>query len=206
MIRILLAEDVELVAEALEALLSTQEDFTVVARVGRGDHVLESARQHRPDLALIDVGMPGMDGIDAAAALLRDMPQCKVLLLSAAAGAGHVHRALAAGASGYLVKSTSAGQLVDAIRTAMAGGVALDPSLAAVALRSGANPLTARESEILALVHAGRTTAQIAAELSLSRGTVRNYLSGAMTTLGVSKRTTAVAVALENGWLRAHCR
>lgn len=199
--RILVADDVDLVAEAFEVLLGTQPDFEVVARVGRGDEVLDAARTHRPDLALLDVQMPGLDGIEAAERLHVELPACRVILLTALAGSGHVHRALAAGAAGYLVKSTSAAHLIETIRTVMSGGTVIDPDLAAAALRRGPSPLTDREVDILRLVGEGLSTHEVASRLFLSRGTVRNYLSNAMTKLEVTHRTAAVAAAKEQGWM-----
>lgn len=197
----LIAEDIDLVAEAFEVLLGTQPDFTVVGRVGRGDEVLEAVSSLSPDVALLDVEMPGMDGIEAAGLVRAQHSQCRVLLLTALPGSGHVQRALAAGASGYLVKSTSAAHLADAIRTVADGGTVIDPDLAADALRSGPDPLTDREVQIVRHVAEGLTTDEIAATLFLSRGTVRNYLSNAMAKLGVTHRTAAVAAARERGWV-----
>ncbi len=200
-LRLLIAEDVDLVAEAFEALLSTEPGFHVVARVGRGDLVLPAVAQHRPDVAILDVDMPGATGIEAAAQVSAAYPECKVLLLTALPGSGHLHRALAAGASGYLVKATTAARLIDGIRTVAAGGTVIDPQLAADALRSGPSPLTDREREILLLVQDGVDTDTIAHRLFLSRGTVRNYLSNAMTKLDATTRIEAVRTASRRGWL-----
>ncbi len=200
-VRLLIAEDVDLVAEAFEALLSTEPGFEVVARVGRGDLVLPAVLEHRPDVAVLDVDMPGATGIEAAALITAAYPACKVLLLTALPGSGHLHRALAAGASGYLVKATTAARLIDGIRTVAAGGTVIDPQLAADALRSGPSPLTDREREILLLVQEGVDTDSIAGRLFLSRGTVRNYLSNAMTKLDATSRIEAVRTATRRGWL-----
>lgn len=156
---------------------------------------------HRPDVAILDVDMPGATGIEAAAQVTAAHPECKVLLLTALPGSGHLHRGLAAGASGYLVKATTGARLIDAIKTVAAGGTVIDPQLAADALRSGPNPLTDRELDILRLVDTGLRTDAIAAQLFLSRGTVRNYLSNAMTKLDATSRVEAVRTAQRRGWL-----
>ena len=199
--RVLIAEDFDLVAEAFEALLSTEPGIEVVARVGRGDLVLDAVTQHQPDVAILDVDMPGIDGIAAAAQLRVAHPQCRVLLLTALPGSGHLHRALAAGVSGYLVKATTGTRLIEAIRTVAEGGTVIDPQIAVDALRSGPNPLTPREIDILRLVDEGVTTDTIAARLSLSAGTVRNYLSNAMAKLDAATRVEALNAARRRGWL-----
>ncbi len=199
--RLLIAEDVDLVAEAFEALLQTEEGFEVVGRVSRGDEVLAMAEQTRPDVVLLDVDMPGATGIEATEQLRGKLPEIRVLLLTALPGTGHLHRALAAGASGYLMKSTTAARLVDAIRAVADGGTVVDAELAAAALRKGPNPLSPREVDILRLVDDGYGTAEIAGRLYLSPGTVRNYLSNAMTKLNVASRQAAPAKAREEGWI-----
>lgn len=201
MLRILIAEDVDLVAEAFEALLSAEPTFEVVGRVGRGDLVAQAVVDLSPDVALMDIDMPGASGIEATTEVKKVAPSCKVLLLTALPGSGHIHRALAAGANGYLVKSTTGARLLDAIKQVASGGTVIDPDLAAEALRAGPSPLSEREVEVLSLVARGLTTEDIAGTLYLSQGTVRNYLSNAMTRLGVSTRVQAVAVAKERGWL-----
>ena len=196
-LRILIAEDVDLVAEAFEALLGTEPGFTVVGRVSRGDEVADAVSRLDPDVAVLDVDMPGASGIEAA----RQIRDCKVLLLTALEGPGHMHKALAAGANGYILKSTTGARLIDAIRTVAGGGTAIDPELAAAALRSGPCPLTDREIDILRLVGDGASTAQIASKLYLSGGTVRNYLSNAMVKLDAQSRTEAFSLADQRGWL-----
>jgi len=200
-LKLLIAEDVELVAEAFEALLSTEPDFEVVARVGRGDQVLAAVEQYRPDVALLDVDMPGATGIEATRQVSAECPWCKVILLTALPGSGHLHQALAASACGYLVKATTGARLIDAVKTVAAGGTVIDPQLAAEALRSGPNPLSEREQEILRSVDQGLNTRGIAAKLFLSHGTVRNYLSATMTKLDASSRVEAVRTARRRGWL-----
>lgn len=199
--RLLIAEDVDLVAEAFEVLLQTEPGFEVVARVGRGDLVAAAVAEHRPDVALLDVDMPGATGIEATAQVKQVAPECQVLLLTSLPGSGHLHKALAAGASGYLMKSTTGQRLVDAVRTVAAGGTVIDPDMAVAALRRGPSPLTTRETEILRLAGQGATTQQIARELFLSVGTVRNYLSSAMTKLDCATRQGAVELARREGWL-----
>ncbi|MBR7742513.1 response regulator transcription factor [Phycicoccus sp. BSK3Z-2] len=196
-LRILIADDVDLVAEAFQALLDTEPTFEVVGRVSRGDEVAAAVERLSPDVAVLDVDMPGMSGIEAAAGV----SGCKVLLLTALEGPGHMHKALAAGANGYILKSTTGSRLVEAIRTVASGGTAIDPELAAEALRSGPCPLTDREIDILRLVGQGRSTEAIAGELYLSRGTVRNYLSNAMVKLDAESRAEAFAKAERRGWL-----
>ncbi len=199
-LKLLIAEDVELVAEAFEALLSTEPAFEVVARVGRGDLVLAAVETYRPDVALLDVDMPGATGIEATRLITARFPECKVMLLTALPGSGHLHQALAAGASGYLVKATTGARLIDAIKTIASGGTVIDPQLAADALRSGPNPLSDREQEILRYVDQGYNTRAIAAKLFLSHGTIRNYLSYTMTKLDASSRVEAVRTAQRRGW------
>ncbi|MFV0459742.1 MAG: response regulator [Actinomycetales bacterium] len=196
-LRILIAEDTDLVAEAFEALLGTEPGFEVVGRVSRGDEVAAAVERLSPDIAVLDVDMPGMSGIEAAA----QVPGCKVLLLTALEAPGHLHKALAAGASGYILKSTTGARLVDAIRAVVAGGTAIDPDLAAEALRMGHSSLTAREVDVLRCVGKGLSTENIATRLSLSRGTVRNYLSNAMDKLDAQSRAEAFAKAERRGWL-----
>jgi two-component system, NarL family, response regulator DesR len=198
-LRLLIAEDVDLVAAAFEALLTTEPGFEVVGRVSRGDEVAMAVAELNPDVAILDVDMPGASGIEAAAEI-RDHP-CKVLLLTALEGPGHLQRALAAGANGYLLKSTTGTGLVNAIRTVADGGTAMDPGLAVAALRDGPCPLTGREAAILRLVGQGLSTQEIAGELFLSGGTVRNYLSNAMVKLDARTRTDAFATAESKGWL-----
>ncbi|MET0866048.1 MAG: response regulator transcription factor [Nakamurella sp.] len=200
-LRLLIADDADLVAEALQALLQTYDEFEVVARVNRGDLVLDAVREYRPDVALLDVDMPGATGIEAAAEVVAEFPDCRVLLLTALEGSGHLHRALSAGGSGYILKSTTADRLVEAIRTVAAGGTVVDPALAAVALRLGPSPLSDREAEILRLAGTGQDTATVAAQLFLSRGTVRNYLSRAIMKLDAANRAEAYAKAERHGWL-----
>lgn len=201
MIRLLLADDQALVRGALAALLDLEADLEVVAQVGRGDEVLDAAREHAADVALLDVEMPGLDGIAAAAALHRELPACRSLVVTTFGRPGYLRRALDAGASGFVVKDTPAEQLADAVRRVHAGLRAVDPELAVASLAVGASPLTERERHVLALAAAGGTVAQVAAEAFLSEGTVRNYLSAAIGKTGARTRAEAVRIAQDNGWL-----
>jgi two-component system response regulator DesR len=200
-IRLLLADDQALVRGALAALLSLESDLAVVAEVGRGDEVLAAARRSRPDVALLDVEMPGLDGIAATAALRAELPECRVLVVTTFGRPGYLRRAMEAGASGFVVKDTPARQLADAVRRVHAGLRVVDPSLAAETLASGRSPLTDRETEVLRTARAGGAVADLARVLHLSEGTVRNHLSAAIGKTGARNRAEAVRIAEENGWL-----
>lgn len=201
MIRVLIAEDQAMVRGALASLLSLEGDIEVVAEVDRGDRVLAAVRRTRPDVALLDIEMPGGDGIAAAAELAREAPQTRSLILTTFGRPGYLRRALRSGASGFLLKDAPAGELAAAIRTVVAGERAVDPVLAAEALAEGESPLSPREHDVLAAASGHETAAEIAAELHLSEGTVRNYLSAAIRKLGARNRREAVEVALRKGWL-----
>ncbi|MET7417495.1 response regulator transcription factor [Dactylosporangium sp. NPDC005555] len=200
-IRLLIADDQALVRGALAALLDLEPDLSVVAEVGRGDEVVAAAREHRPDVALLDVEMPGIDGIAAAAALRSAMPGCKVLMVTTFGRPGYLRRAMAAGASGFVVKDTPARQLADAVRRIASGLRVVDPALAAETLASGDSPLTPREADVLRAAREGGTAADVAGQLGLSEGTVRNHLSAAIGKTGARTRAEAVRLADENGWL-----
>ncbi|MER7278075.1 response regulator transcription factor [Dactylosporangium sp. NPDC000244] len=200
-IRLLIADDQALVRGALAALLDLEADLSVVAEVGRGDEVVAAAREHRPDVALLDVEMPGLDGIAAAAALRKALPSCKVLMVTTFGRPGYLRRAMAAGASGFVVKDTPAKQLADAVRRIAQGLRVVDPTLAAETLASGDSPLTPREADVLRAAREGGTVADVAAQLGLSEGTVRNHLSAAIGKTGARTRAEAVRLADENGWL-----
>jgi two-component system, NarL family, response regulator DesR len=202
-IRLLLADDQALVRGALAALLNLEPDLEVVAEVGRGDEVVAQARQTRPDVALLDVEMPGLDGIAATEALRAALPSCRVLVVTTFGRPGYLRRAMAAGASGFVVKDTPARQLADAVRRVAAGLRVVDPTLAAETLARGTSPLTPRETEVLRAASDGGTVADIAAKLALSEGTVRNHLSAAIGKTGARTRAEAVRLADEHGWLLA---
>jgi two-component system response regulator DesR len=200
-IRLLLADDQTLVRSALAALLSLEPDFTVVAEVGRGDEVVAAAKEHTPHVALLDIEMPGVDGLAAAGALAQAVPSCRVLILTTFGRAGYLRRAMEAGALGFIVKDAPAEQLADAVRRVARGEHVIDPELAAATLAEGPSPLTSRERDVLAAARGGAPVADIAAALFLSEGTVRNYLSAAIGKIGVRNRVEAVRVAEERGWI-----
>ena len=200
-IRLLIADDQALVRGALAALLDLEPDLEVVAQVGRGDEVVEAARTSKPDVALLDVEMPGLDGIEAAAALRSAVPGVRVLMVTTFGRPGYLRRAMEAGAAGFVVKDTPAAQLADAVRRVSQGLRVVDPSLAAETLAAGTSPLTARESDVLRAAREGGTVADIARELHLSEGTVRNHLSAAIGKTGARTRAEAVRIANDNGWL-----
>ncbi|WP_328695695.1 response regulator transcription factor [Streptomyces sp. NBC_00342] len=201
MIRLLLAEDQSMVREALAALLGLEPDIEVVAQVARGDEVLAAAREHRVDVALLDIEMPGMTGIEAATELHRELPGVKVVVVTTFGRPGYLRRAMESGADAFLVKDAPASQLAAAVRKVLAGERVIDPTLAAAALADGASPLTDREREVLRTAADGSTNAEIAAVLHLSQGTVRNYLSTAIQKLAARNRAEAVRMAQEKGWL-----
>ncbi|MGN6524734.1 MAG: response regulator transcription factor [Actinomycetes bacterium] len=200
-IRLLLADDQALVRGAIAALLDLEPDLEVVAEVGRGDDVVPAARSTGPDVALLDVEMPGMDGIAATAILRSAVPQCRVIVVTTFGRPGYLRRAMEAGASGFVVKDTPARKLADAVRRVRQGLRVVDPSLAAESLVSGTNPLTGREVEVLRAARGGAPVADVAAALHLSEGTVRNHLSSAIGKTGSRTRAEAVQVADGNGWL-----
>lgn len=201
MTRVLLAEDQALVRGALAALLALESDIEVVGDVGRGDEVLAAALATRPDVALLDIEMPGLDGLSAAAQLRAAVPGCRVVMLTTFGRPGYLRRAMEAGASGFLLKDTPASQLADAVRRVARGQRVVDPALALSALSEGANPLSEREREALALVATNGTVADIADRLGLSEGTVRNHLSAAIQKVGARNRAEAARMAAAKGWL-----
>ncbi|MFI5861898.1 DNA-binding response regulator [Streptomyces sp. NPDC051546] len=200
-IRILLAEDQSMVREALAALLGLEPDIEVLAQVARGDEVVAAARSHDVNVALLDIEMPGMTGIEAAAALHTALPALRIVILTTFGRPGYLRGAMEAGASAFLVKDAPAAQLAAAVRKVLAGERVIDPALAAAALAEGANPLTDREREVLRAAESGATNAELATLLHLSQGTVRNYLSTAIQKLASRNRAEAVRVAREKGWL-----
>nr|WP_269327984.1 response regulator transcription factor [Kineosporia mesophila] len=197
----MLADDQAMVRGALAALLGLEPDLEVVAEVGRGDEVVAAALESKAEVALVDVEMPGMDGLAATAELRRAVPGCRVLIVTTFGRPGYLRRAMEAGAAGFVVKDTPARQLADAVRRVHQGLRVVDPTLAAETLTAGASPLTARETEVLAAARGGGTVADLARKLSLSQGTVRNHLSSAIGKTGARTRAEAVRLAEDNGWL-----
>jgi two-component system response regulator DesR len=200
-IKVLLADDQALIRGAFAALLGTESDLQVVAQVGTGDEVVPAAQGSDPDVALLDIQMPGMDGLAAAAALHTAMPSCRVIVFTTFGRPGYLQRAMEAGAAGFLVKDAPPEHLIDAIRRVHAGLRVVDPQLAAETLTVGSSPLTGRERDVLAAAADGRTVSAIAKALFLSEGTVRNHLSAVIGKTGASTRAEAARVATERGWL-----
>ena len=200
-VRVLLAEDQAMVRGALSALLSLEEDIDIVAEAARGDEVLSAALDTLPDVALLDIEMPGGDGLEAASVLRGRLPSCRVVILTTFGRSGYLRRAMESGAVGFLLKDAPASELAEAIHRVMEGERVVDPALAAAALSDGDNPLTEREREVLAASEGGATIEDIAARLYLSEGTVRNYLSTAIKKLGTRNRVEAARLAERKGWL-----
>ena len=200
-VRVLLAEDQAMVRGAIAALLALEGDIEIVAEASRGDEVLALALESGPDVALLDVEMPGGDGLDAAAALREKLPSCRVIILTTFGRAGYLKRAMENRAAGFLLKDAPSSELAKAIHRVMRGERVVDPDLAAVALSAGDNPLTDREREVLAASEGGATIEDVAARLYLSEGTVRNYLSAAIKKLGTRNRVEAARLAQRRGWL-----
>lgn len=200
-IRILLAEDQAMVRGALAALLSLEGDLDIVAEVARGDEVIAAALRTRPTIALLDIEMPGLDGLSAAKELRTEIPDCRVIILTTFGRAGYLRRAMENGASGFLLKDAPASELAKAIRRVNRGDRVVDPNLALSALSEGNNPLTDRERDVLRAARSGATNVEIANALFLSQGTVRNHLSAAIHKLNVQNRIEAARRADEMGWL-----
>lgn len=200
-IRVLLADDQALVRGALAALLDLESDIDVVAEVGRGDEVVGAAVASRPDVCVLDIEMPGLDGISATSAVLDRVRGCRVLIVTTFGRPGYLRRALTAGASGFVVKDTPARQLADAVRRVHSGLRVLDQGLATSSLVEGEDLLTERERDVLRLALSGTSVAGIAGALRLSQGTVRNYLSAAIGKTGAATRYEAARIAQERGWL-----
>ena len=201
-IRVLLADDEHLIRGAVAALLSYEDDLQVVAQAASGAEALAMARAHRPDVAVLDLQMPGgVDGVAVAEALRTSLPGCRTMIVTSHGRPGHLKRALAAGARGFVPKTVSAQRLAEIIRSVHAGGRYVDPELAADAISAGDSPLTAREAEVLELAADGAPISDVARRAALSPGTVRNYLSSATAKLSADNRHTAVRIARERGWL-----
>jgi two-component system, NarL family, response regulator DesR len=200
-IRILLAEDQAMLRGALALLLGLEDDLEVVAQVGRADEIVPAALRERPDVALLDVELPGGNGIDAARELRAALPACDVVVLTTFGRPGYLRRAMDAGARGFLVKDGPVEGLADAVRRVRAGETVVDPQLATSALAAGPSPLTDRERDVLAAAEDGSTVTDIAGRLHLSESTVRNYLSSAIGKTGTRNRIEAHRTAREQGWL-----
>ncbi|MGW5033095.1 response regulator [Streptomyces nigra] len=200
-IRVLLAEDQGMMRGALALLLGMEPDIEVVAQVAAGDAIVDAAQTHRPDVALLDIELPGLSGLDAAAELREQVPDCRVLILTTFARPGYLRRAMEAGAAGFLVKDGPVEELAVAVRRVLTGETVIDPALAAAALSAGPNPLTTRERDVLNASSDGATVADVSARLHLSESTVRNYLSSAIGKTGTRNRTEALREARQQGWL-----
>lgn len=202
MVRVLVAEDMQILRDTLVAVLSLEDDLEVVGEVSTGDAVVSAATALRPDVAVVDIDLPGVDGLTAAASLRERLPECRVLILTALAVPANLRRALAVQVAGFLGKDAPSQELIAAVRRIAAGERVIDPRLAVAALEVPQNPLSPREAEILARFAEGRDPSDIAAELHLSYGTVRNYLASAVTKLGARNRVDAIRLAEQSGWLR----
>ena len=200
-IRILIAEDQAMVRGALSALLFLENDMEVVSEVSRADDIVGVALASQPDVALLDIEMPGGDGITAAALLHQKLPNCRILILTTFGRPGYLRRAMESGVVGFLVKDAPAAELAQSIRKAMKGARVIDPELAKAALSQGENPLTERERTILRVASDGASIEDIASKLYISHGTVRNHLSSAIQKLGVKNRAEAVHAAKQQGWI-----
>jgi two-component system, NarL family, response regulator DesR len=200
-IRVLLAEDQSMVLGAMAALLSMEPDLDVVGQVESGDAVVPEALRVLPDVAVLDIEMPGMDGLSAAAALRSALPACRVLIVTTFGRPGYLRQAMEVGAMGFILKDAPASELALAIRRVAAGRRVVDPNLALDALSEGSNPLSEREREVLAATTEQATVAEIAAAMSLSEGTVRNHLSAAIQKVGARNRAEAARIARDKGWL-----
>ena len=201
MIRVLLAEDRAMVRGASAALLRLEEDIEVIAEVARGDEVLPAALETQPDVALLDIEMPGGGGLNAASVLHEHLPSCRIVILTVFGRSGYLRQAMESGAVGFLLKDAPAAELAVAIRRVVAGERVVDPELALAALSEGDNPLTRREREVLTIALEGATIAEIAARLVVSEGTIRNHISTAIQKLGAQNRLEAARLAEQKGWL-----
>jgi two-component system response regulator DesR len=201
MIRVLIAEDMHMIRGALVALLSLEDDMEVVAELDRGDTIVEAAQRTRPDVVIVDIDLPGMDGLTAAAQLAEVLPECRILVLTGLSQPGNLLRALKAHVRGFIVKDAPAQALADGVRRVAGGMRVIDPELISAAIETGTSPLTAREADVLRVAERGTSTEEIGAQLSLSPATVRNYLSNAISKLGARNRIDAIRIARNAGWL-----
>ena len=201
MIRVLIAEDMHMIRGALVALLSLEDDMEVVAELERGDQIVQTALETRPDVAVVDIDLPGVDGLTAAEQLHQRLPECRTLVLTGLSQPGNLLRALKVHVRGFIVKDAPAETLADGVRRVARGERVIDPELVAAALETGTSPLTAREADVLRVAEGGLPTDQIAVQLSLSPATVRNYLSNAISKVGGRNRIDAIRIARNAGWL-----
>ena len=201
MIRVLIAEDMHLIRAALVALLSLEDGIDVVAELERGDEILDTALRTRPDIAVLDIDLPGMDGLTAAEQLYQRLPECRIIVLTGMSQPGNLLRALKVHVRGFIVKDAPADALADGIRRVAAGQRVIDPDLVAAALETGTSPLTVRETDVLRAAADGITTDQIGKTVHLSSATVRNYLSNAIAKVGARNRIDAIRIARDAGWL-----
>ncbi|MEU2035441.1 response regulator transcription factor [Nocardia amamiensis] len=201
MIRVLVAEDMHMIRGALVALLSREDDMDVVAELDRGDRIVDEILRTRPDVALLDIDMPGLDGLSAAKRVHEQVPQCRVLILTGLSQPGYLLRALQAHVRGFVVKDAPAQTLADSIRKVVAGERVIDADLVAAALETGTSPLTTREADVLRAAETGISTDEIGRSLFLSSATVRNYLSNAIAKIGGRNRIDAIRIARNAGWL-----
>jgi two-component system response regulator DesR len=200
-IRVLIAEDMHMIRGALTALLGLEDDMEVVAELDRGDQIVDTALRTRPDVAVLDIGLPGMDGLTAAEHLHTVLPECQTLMLTGMTRPGNLLRALKTGVRGFIPKDAPAEMLADGIRQVFAGKRVIDPGLVAAALETGATPLTPRETDVLREAENGTSTEDIGARLALAPATVRNYLSNAISKTGARNRIDAIRIARDAGWL-----
>jgi two-component system, NarL family, response regulator DesR len=201
MIRVLIAEDMHMIRGALVALLKVEADIEVVAELDRGDAIVETALRELPDVAVVDIDLPGLDGLSAAEQLHEQLPSCRTLIVTGLTQPGNLLRALRAHVRGFLRKDAPATQLANAIRSIAAGLRVLDPELVAAAVETGTTPLTERETDVLRTAREGLSTVEIGDRLHLSATTVRNYLSNAIGKLGARNRLDAIRIAEDAGWL-----
>jgi two-component system response regulator DesR len=201
MIKVLIAEDMHMIRGALVALLSLEDDMEVVAELDRGDQIVQTALRTRPNVAVVDIDLPGLDGLTAAEQLSQRLPECRTLVLTGLSQPGNLLRALKVHVRGFVVKDAPAETLADGVRRVAKGERVIDPELVAAALETGSTPLTARETDVLRAASSGISTDQIAARLSLSPATVRNYLSNAISKVGGRNRIDAIRIARDAGWL-----
>jgi len=200
-IRVLIAEDMHMIRGALVALLSLEDDMQVVAELERGDQIVPAALETQPSVAVIDIDLPGLDGLTAADQLYQRLPECRTLVLTGLSQPGNLLRALKVHVRGFIVKDAPAETLANGVRRVAKGERVIDPELVAAALETGSTPLTPRETEVLRAAEHGIPTDQIAARLSLSPATVRNYLSNAISKVGGRNRIDAIRIARDAGWL-----